>query len=114
MAGRGPFLQQIQGAPYPAAAQGRRTIDESVNDELPVLLHQVVDVSENATAESISSAKLLLLGRSSSVAQRLTPLVFPPRQQNRAKAGLLGFGVRSYHILTGQPASDGKKTQEND
>lgn len=30
----------------------RRTVDESVEDELPVLLHQVVDVAEDSTAET--------------------------------------------------------------
>jgi hypothetical protein len=33
-----------------ATPELRRTIDESVNDELAVLLHQVVDITENATA----------------------------------------------------------------
>lgn len=40
---------QLRGSPQVAAQDGR-TVDESVDDELAVLFHQVVDVTENATA----------------------------------------------------------------
>lgn len=35
-----------------ARKECRHTIDQSVSDELPVLLHQVIDVTKNATVES--------------------------------------------------------------
>lgn len=31
---------------------GRHTVDQSVSDELSVLLHQVIDVTKNATKKS--------------------------------------------------------------
>lgn len=35
-----------------SAQESRHTVDEGVRNELPVLLHQVVDVTENATVET--------------------------------------------------------------
>jgi hypothetical protein len=70
-----------------SGAESQRTIDECVDDELAILLHQVVDVPENSAVD-----KLILLASLPSFQELNTPLLSSQGQQKTAEGGV-GLGV---------------------
>jgi hypothetical protein len=87
-----PFPQNQPGGGVLGGAENQHTIDECVDDELAILLHQVVDVPENSAAD-----KLIVLARLPSFLESTPRCCLAQGQQNIAKA-VLGLGSFVPHL----------------